>query len=124
MADKELTFPAQYVGTEFRSGNDLAHVDFSTAENEKLRVSIPARDLRRLHADLSRKLQTRKALDARASKIQRHSHSFRSFLSPSVPPVRVGGYLSGGRSSAGRVRSRNFALQAKCYLIDVPLGAA
>jgi hypothetical protein len=68
MAKQELTFPAQYVGTEFRSGNDLAHMDFSTAEHELLRVSIPARDLRRLHADLSRKLQTKKAREARASK--------------------------------------------------------
>jgi hypothetical protein len=69
MTDKEeLVFPAQYVGCEFRQGNDLAHLDFATIGDGQLRVSIPARDLRRLNVELSRKLLTKKSREARASK--------------------------------------------------------
>jgi hypothetical protein len=57
-----------------------SHLDFATVGDGKLRVSLPVRDLRRLHSELSRKLHTKKSRRSHAKKFRLIKSLLHGFL--------------------------------------------
>ncbi len=66
---KRVSFePARYIGLNIRRASELADLQFAKLDSAALTVTIPARQLSRIYAEIDRKLQKAPELDARVSK--------------------------------------------------------